>query len=222
MLCWSVECECTCEWVRKGYSNAQPAGPLVLWARLSCLLPRSHIHVHGFNSMPLSTSMPLKRLMFNTDACNLLVLPPGADHICTHRVIASFEVLQLRQLRDRTYGTWIETGGGSASLTSCGLLLGSPKLSTDFRPHGGHIVSSCKTPLKEQFDSNRIQNDSLFFVNNKVLYFRTLQTMHLPMASPPLFSLTIPKQQQQQQQQIMQLHPRCLLSQIVFLGCTLN
>ena len=48
-------------------------------------------------------------------------------------------------------------------------------------------------------------------MDNQVLYFRTLQTMHLPMASPPLFSLTIPKQQQQQQQQIKQLHPKCLL-----------
>ena len=56
------------------------------------------------------------------------------------------------------------------------------------------------------------QDDSLFFVNNKVLYFHTLQIMHLPMAFPPLFSLTIPKQQQQQQQQIMQLHPRCALN----------
>ena len=66
------------------------------------------------------------------------------SHTFWHAIPTSFYIFNVF----KSCGTWIETGGGSAPLTSCGLLLGSPTAT--------------------------VQN---LFVNNKVLYFSTLHAL---------------------------------------------
>ena len=47
-----------------------------------------------------------------------------------------------------------------------------------------------------------IYNNSLLFVNNKVVYIHTLQTMHLPLGFPSHLSSLLPFLKKMQQEQV--------------------
>ena len=135
----------------------------------------------------------------------------------TESMVASFK--KFPHQRRRLHA---ETGGcSSCMLTSCELLLGSLCRLHPHRAHI-HVVLSRKIPLQQQFTVSSylsvtlgfyeallgllnpvdkftislasiwIYDDSLFFVNNTVPCFHTLEIMHLPLAFlTHVFSLTI-------------------------------